>query len=343
MSFGESWAYSDSINWKKDYPASKGKNQSPINIDKKKALTCDLLCDMSLKYNDNSNCVLTVKNRTPIIYFNSGNNIKYVATKEVLSLKAMTIHTPSLHTINGIKYDMEVILYHKLSGGLNPKSKNFVPGGTAISILFQKGSDHGEANNFFNSFVYRIPNDKDSTNGNIDVDVGDNWSPKQILPETKSYFYYEGSLPFPPCEENWKWHVFEEIQSVSPHILEVLRLGFRSNIRPLKSLGERKVSYNSKIDFTEDLEFEKEVKTQNITLNSDKSSMVKEANNMPIFDKKIVKILITAILIILTVYASLKMTKYIISNDLVNKILVPSRYIAELQKKRSIASKMARK
>ena len=179
----------------KDYQ-KQGQNQSPINIDKKKALTCDILCDISLKYDDKSNCVLTVKNRTPIIYFNSGSNIKYNATKDVLSLKAMTIHTPSLHTINGVKYDMEVVLYHKLGGGLDPKSKNYVPGGTALSILFQKGSDYGDVNNFFNSFIYRIPNDKDSTGENIDVDVGDEWSPNLILPELKSFFYYEGSLSF---------------------------------------------------------------------------------------------------------------------------------------------------
>ena len=139
-----------------------------------------------------------------------------------------------------------------------------------------------------------------------------------------------------------KWHAFEATQSVSPHILEVLRLGFRGNVRPLKSLGSRKVSYNSKIDFTEDLEFNKEVESRKV-IPIAKSNMINDTKNTNLFNKKIVKIIITGILIILTVYASLKMTKYIINNDLINKMLVPTAYITELQKKRALAAKMVRK
>ena len=337
MSFGESWGYSDSINWKTDYPKAKGKNQSPINIDKSKTQTCDLLCQIALNYTY-SNCILSVKNRTPIIYFSSGNYIKHEATNDILSLKAMTIHSPSLHSINGVKYDMEVVLYHKLGGGLDKRSQNFVPGGTAVSILFEKGVEHGEQNNFFNSFVYKIPNDKDSLDKNIDVDVGEEWGPNMILPELKSYFYYEGSLPFPPCEENWKWIVFEEIQQISPHILDIINLGFQNNIRPLKPLGSRKISYNSKIDFPKSKEL-KELSSKtgvvgdaiNSNVDSEYSAMVKDIKGSKI-DKELIRIIFTIILILLVVYASLKTAKYIIINDLVNKVLVPTKYLASLKK-----------
>lgn len=335
MSFGETWAYSDSANWKKDYPDAAGNNQSPININKNEVQDCDILCDINMNYN-NSNCILTVKNRTPIIYFSSGSVIEHKATKDILSLKAMTIHTPSLHTINGIKYDMEVVLYHKVSGGLDSKSQNYVPGGTAISIMFEKGGDHGKQNNFFNSFVYRIPNDIDSTDNNIDVTVGDNWGPSMILPEIKSYYYYEGSLPFPPAEEGWKWIVFEEIQQISPHILDVLNLAFMNNIRGLKSLGNRKVSYNSKIDIGGINNIENRtmdiVESTSIETTVGESSMLDDIDNIG-FDKNIVKILITILLILLTIYASLKMAKYIIVNDIVGKVLTPTKYLKFLAKK----------
>jgi carbonic anhydrase len=321
MSFGETWAYSDSVNWKRDYPDALKQNQSPININKSDVQDCDILCNIAMKY-DKSNCILTVKNRTPIIYFSSGSIIEHKATNDILNLKAMTIHTPSLHSINGIKYDMEVILYHKVSGGLSRKSQNYTPGGTAISILFEKGSDHGSQNNFFNSFVYRIPNDIDSIDKNIEVNVGDNWSAEMLLPEIKSYYYYKGSLPFPPCEENWKWFIFEETQQISPHILDVLNLSFMNNIRSLKSLNSRKVSYNSNIDMDNIDNIEE--KTLDI-INNNKvvkhSAMMSEQKNNGIIDKSIVKILITVLLILLTIYASLKMSKYIIVNNLITNFI----------------------
>lgn len=331
MSFGETWAYSDNINWKKDYPAAIGSKQSPINIDKKNALMCDILCEIALSYSK-SNCILTVKNRTPIIYFSSGSYIKHVATEDILSLKAMTIHTPSLHTINGVKYDMEVVLYHKIGGGLNPKSQNYTPGGTAVSILFEKGVEHGRQNIFFNSFVYKIPNDIDSVKNNIDVDVGKEWGAEMILPELKSYYYYEGSLPFPPCEENWRWIVFEEIQPISEHILSVLSLGFNGNVRPLRNLGTRKISYNSNIDLPSDKKLnEKSEKTNvidNVDVNYESeeySTLVKDSKNNMV-NKTVVKIIFTILLIILVIYASLKMAKFIISKDILNQILAPGKY-----------------
>ena len=65
--------------------------------------------------------VMLVFKINPILTFDSGSYIKYVKDKKVLSLKAMTIHTPSLHTINGTQYDMEVVLYHKLGGNMEPR------------------------------------------------------------------------------------------------------------------------------------------------------------------------------------------------------------------------------
>ena len=46
----------------------------------------------------------------------------------------------------------------------------------------------------------------------MDITVDKDWGPEMVIPELKSYFYYPGSLPFPPCEEGWDWIVFEEIQ-----------------------------------------------------------------------------------------------------------------------------------
>lgn len=342
MSFGEPWAYSDSSNWKKTYPAAKGKEQSPINIDISNVSDCNSLCQISMKYGT-SKCYARVLNSTPIITFDTGSYIKYVKNKKVLSLKTMTVHTPSLHTINGTQYDLEVVFYHKLGGNMNIDADNYIPGGTAISVLFQKGADFGKHNNFFNSFIHQLPGDRD-TKKEMDIDVGEHWSPSMVIPELKSYFYYPGSLPFPPCEEGWDWIVFEEVQGISKSIIDTLKVGFNRNTRTQMPLNGRIPSYNANIDMPKDPEIElKSIEDGKLLSISNKSgdanngnlAIRNETQTMAVTqlekgrikdwykeNKLNFKSVIIAIILLMLLYASLKIVKYIVSNDLLNKIMV---------------------
>lgn len=335
MSFGETWSYTDSTNWKKTgYTQAGGQQQSPININTAKTSDCNLLCQIAMKYSK-SKCYARVMNRTPIITFDSGSFIKFTKTKEILALKQMTIHTPSLHTINGIQYDMEVVLYHKLTGTLNSKDPNYMSGGTAISILFQKGADYGKQNTFFNSFINQLPLESSKE---IDIPVGESWGPELIIPELKSYYYYPGSLPFPPCEENWKWIVFEDIQGISSNIIDTLAIPFSNNIRPTMPLNNRTPAYNSNIDMKTDNELEtkaaKELELLKQTLApapSTRPETVKESSLMAekakaadwYKERKLwIKGIIIAACIFLTIIGALRMVKYIITEDILNKIMV---------------------
>ena len=241
---GQQWAYSTSNTWKKQYKAAGGKEQSPINIDMSAVVDCDMLCKIALKMAP-SKCRVRIANRTPIIQFDPGCYIKFIRTQDILALKSGTIHVPSMHTVNGQKYDMELILLFKQGGSINPEAEGYVPGGAAVSILFQRGQDYGPANNFFNEFVHKLPNDQESAR-EMDIPVSADWSPDWVLPqESKSYFYYPGSLPYPPCEEGWRWIVFEDIQGISGNIIDSLSVAFSNNIRPLKALNSRAVAYNA--------------------------------------------------------------------------------------------------
>lgn len=345
MSFGESWSYTDSTNWKKaGFTQAGGQQQSPINIDTAKTSDCNLLCQIAMKYSK-SKCYARVMNRTPIITFDSGSFIKFTKTKEILALKQMTIHTPSLHTINGVQYDMEVVLYHKLTGTLNSKDPNFMPGGTAISILFQKGVDYGKQNTFFNSFINQLPVDTASSSSKeIDIPVGESWGPELIIPELKSYYFYPGSLPFPPCEENWKWIVFDEIQNISSNIIDTLGIAFNDNVRPTMRLNGRVPAYNSSVDMKTDNELDKKVSaelallaqpapTQSIAGDITPNNNAPGGASMLMADKvkkadwyksrKLwIKGIIISLCILLTLFGALRMVKYIISEDILNKIMV---------------------
>lgn len=357
MSFGKPWAYSDSANWaRRGYPEAKGNNQSPININPSNVTDCDMLCKIALKYSA-SQCIATVKNKTPIVYFDPGSYIKYTRNNDILSLKAMTIHVPSLHTVEGSHYDMEVILYHKLSGNINKDSNNWTPGGTAISILFQKGADYGAQNNFFNSFIYKLPIDKENITNQIDIPVGDSWGPEMIIPQIKSYYFYSGSLPFPPAEENWNWIVFEEIQQISPNIVDTLKIAFNNNIRPIQPLNTRVPAYNSNVDFDFSKMLDNQVKKDRNTRKASDAAKnlslkeygeTDEASKMKVVSmekarmqdwyksrKLYIKGIFISIVLLLTIYAALKMVKYIVYEDLLNLIMVKQAVGSKLSDKES--------
>lgn len=367
MSFSDTWSYSDSQNWKNKYPAAASTQQSPINIDTAKTTDCNLLCQIAMKYSI-SKCYARVVNKTPIITFDSGSFIKFTKTREILALKQMTIHTPSLHTFNGTVYDMEVVLYHKLTGTLNPSDPNYVPGGTAISILFQKGADYGKQNNFFNAFINQLPVERGEKEQ--DIPVGDSWGPEMIIPEMKSYYFYPGSLPFPPCEENWKWLVFEEVQGLSSNIIDTLAIAFNNNIRPTMRLAGRVPAYNSNVVMKTDNELEKRVEaerqklaaaTNNKGANSLSANSVADENGLRdetqkasilmaekaktqawYKDRKLyIKGIIIAICLLLVIFGALRMVKWIINEDILNLIMIRQALGDAKQEKMNSVSKSA--
>ena len=366
MSFSDTWSYSDSKNWKNKYPSAAGSQQSPINIDTAKTTDCNLLCQIAMKYST-SKCYARVVNKTPIITFDSGSFIKFTKTKEILALKQMTIHTPSLHTFNGTQYDMEVVLYHKLTGTLNPSDPNYVPGGTAISILFQKGADYGKQNNFFNAFINQLPVERGEKEQ--DIPVGDSWGPELIIPELKSYYFYPGSLPFPPCEENWKWIVFEEVQGVSSNIIDTLGIAFNNNIRPTMKLAGRVPAYNSSVNMATDNELEKRVESERkmlIAAANKKDTNSLSANSVSNTDgelrdetqkasillaekakssawykerKLYIKGIIIAVCLLLVIFGALRMVKWIINEDILNLIMIRQALGDAKQEKMNSTSK----
>jgi hypothetical protein len=242
---------------------------------------------------------------------------------------------------------MEVVLYHKLSGSLNRDSENWTPGGTAISIMFQKGIDYGPQNNFFNSFIHQIPIDKENVAKQFDIKVGDEWGPEMIIPQIKTYYYYQGSLPFPPAEEGWKWIVFEEIQQISGNIVEALKVAFNNNTRPIQPLNGRVAAYNANVDFDFDKALERKSseaeanKKANEKANaahgttSNDDDTVSSADRMKVVNmekartaewyksrKMYIKGLLICGVFLLIIYAALRFVKYIIKHDVLNKIMV---------------------
>ena len=255
------WSYSNNYKWGRDFPICNGESQSPINIDTSIVKDIGYLKELATLYKP-STCHVINKNNTPTFRYDPGSYIKFEGV--LYSLQKFTIHTPSMHTINGEHYDVEICLYHCA----NPTDCND-RGGIAFSILMKSGPANSKANLFLSQFINQIP--QGETDKEVEIPVSPNWNIKNIFPKNKRFFYYKGSLPHPPCKEVWEWVVFEESVIIGKTLFDTLNLNITytdrlGNIRtPVKSLGNRNIYYQSKNVFTINKEIELQKVTDQIT------------------------------------------------------------------------------
>ena len=237
------WSYMEEENWVGKYPVCASNNQSPVNISTETVLKCNLLCKLANLYKPSRCKIINDNNKLIVLNYDSGSRIKF---KNVLySLEKISIHSPSLHTIDGTKYDMEICLYHSL-GITKPNNSD---NGIILSCLFKKGDHSGNLEKFINEFINEIPISSNSQEKI--VNVSKDWSAEMILPKKKSFFLYEGSLPYPPCTEKYNWVVFEEVGTISETNLETFKYNISNNSRSIQSLGNRDIYYNSNVEIEE--------------------------------------------------------------------------------------------
>ena len=319
------WSYSYSNDWGKTNQQCRNKTgrTAPINIDTSKVSPCSELCRLAINYQPSDRCYISLVNDNPTITFDPVNIIRFKG--EFYFLRRMTIHQPSMHTVNGTRYDMELMLYHQRN------KTSFADGGVIFSILLKKGVDYGDANTFINEFVNQLPTKE--TRVEKEIEVGKDWTPLMVLPENKSFFYYDGALPYPPCDMKWTLIVFEEIVSISANIIETVKflLGGVKNIRPLQPLPPSAVVfYNNTADFDSYDIQETDVSEQpdlkhNLNLLNSQAQARKEAINKKLY---YIKGIIIFIVFILMIFLAIKAAKFIVSNDYLNQFMT-----AQLQKK----------
>ena len=222
------WTYVENKAWT---GKCNNNNQSPINIDTELIQHCKTLCNLKFMYKPSKCLVDFMTGQNLKILYDKGSGVIY--NNEYFKLKEMTFHTPSLHTIDGTKYDLEICLIHSLSD--SPYERN----GVIISMLYNEGDYFGNTENFVNQFINEIKIDNKEI-----VSVSENWGADMLLPEKKSFFVYNGSIHFPPCSQ-MKHIVMDTVGNIGPVNLEIFQKNLGKNIRAIQDLGNRSVFYNS--------------------------------------------------------------------------------------------------
>lgn len=215
---------------KKEWSACKnGGMQSPIDLSSHRVTLVPNLGKLNISYNP---CNATVKNRghdISIYWEGNAGSIHINGTQYLL--KQSHWHSPSEHSVNGRRYDMELHMVH-LSSDPNVTNKIAV-----VGVLYKIG----RPDSFLSKLTGHVKSMMDQTEerniGTID--------PREIKIRKKNYYRYMGSLTVPPCTEGVIWTINKKIRTVSRDQVKLFRVAVHDyaemNARPVQPLNLREI------------------------------------------------------------------------------------------------------
>ena len=208
---------------------AKGHKQSPINIDTSTTSACATLCDLLFYYRSSKIFLENIGNDITLTYDN-GSYIVY--NNEVYELDKISFFTDSAHKIDSESYPIEMNLYHR-----SPNTGKIV----IISVMCNVNASASKSHSTLEVFATAFP----KLGKEHSMSTSSDWNIFEVLPEIKSFYTYEGSLPRAPCDEGVQWIVFENSVNCSATFLGNLKPKLKNKARPLQRLNARKVYYNT--------------------------------------------------------------------------------------------------
>ncbi len=213
-------------NWKNlcdNFKDCGGKSQSPIDINTQSVVKAVDLKSPNFHYDKSK---VTIINNAHTVQFNvDGENTVNLNGKNYKLLQ-FHYHAFSEHTINGKHFPLEVHFVHKHS------DTDFA----VIGVMFIAGKE----NELFKKYLDKFPTKKGEYATNEVIDLA------KLLPENKSYYYYNGSLTTPPCTEVVNWYVLKNPIEASREQLDKFSNILNNNYRPVQPLNGRKVKLYEK-------------------------------------------------------------------------------------------------
>ncbi|XP_073270898.1 bifunctional monodehydroascorbate reductase and carbonic anhydrase nectarin-3-like [Primulina huaijiensis] len=204
---------------------STGKKQSPIAILKK---TVEIAPDLGRlhRYYKNSAATLVNTGHDMTVRWDRAGFIQIKET--MFELKQIHWHSPSEHTLDGRRFEMEAHLVHQSEDDRI----------AVIGILYEIGRP--------DSFLSLIEPDLHAMihTGEIERSLGV-VDPKVIEFGSSEYYRYVGSLTTPPCTEDVIWTIIAKVSTVTREQVNLMRKAVHdeveTNARPIQQLNKRTV------------------------------------------------------------------------------------------------------
>lgn len=194
---------------------STGKNQSPVDL--KGALTAKL-APLSFKYQSQAKEVLNNGHTVQVTY--QPGSILSVDSHDY-QLKQFHFHAPSENLLNGKQFPLEVHFVHADEAG------NLA----VIGVFFEQGAANAALAKLGKDLPAHAGDDHD-----LDVSV----SATDLMPQSREYYRFSGSLTTPPCSEGVNWLVLKHPITASKQQIEQLHAAMgHDNARPVQPLNAR--------------------------------------------------------------------------------------------------------
>ena len=196
---------------------SKGRNQSPIDLSR--VVDAEL---PELEFEYYSATVDEVNNGHTIQQnIKPGSFLRIPDRGTSFELKQFHFHSPSEHTVNSKHFAMEVHFVHADEDGSL----------AVVGVLFEEGDANPVLSKLW-SFMPENPGESNQQPVGIEE--------TNLLPPTRDYFTYGGSLTTPPCSEGVTWIVLKSPIEASAEQIDIFkkRMGSATN-RPVQPHNAR--------------------------------------------------------------------------------------------------------
>ena len=136
-------------------------------------------------------------------------------------LKQFHFHSPSENQIDGKSFPLEAHLVHA------DKNGNLA----VVSVMYDEGKDNAVVGAAWS----KMPKKEGGKNA-----LPSKAAATGLLPDSRDYYRYNGSLTTPPCSEGVRWIVMKKAMTVSKAQVETFKstLGFANN-RPVQPVNAR--------------------------------------------------------------------------------------------------------
>lgn len=205
-----------------DYAACGGRRQSPIDIERTEKAD---LPPLRFAYTIGPLKYLINNGKTIRVNYHDARGIGsflFVGDHRY-HLTQFHFHRPSEEYIRGKPFDMVIHLMHEADEGKV----------VGVAVLVKAGRA--------NRTVQQLWDHMPRTQGDEEAIAGVEIDPADLLPSSRAYYTYEGSLTAPPCTEGVTWFVLKTPVDLSQAQIEAFARLYPHDVRPPQPLNGRVV------------------------------------------------------------------------------------------------------
>ncbi|GJX90125.1 alpha carbonic anhydrase 7-like protein [Tanacetum coccineum] len=203
---------------------NQGDLQSPIDLTHKRVQTTSHLGRLDRDYKP-ANSTLVNRGHDMMLRWIGGAGHMHINGTEY-QLNQLHWHTPTEHTINGRRFNLELHLVHQSNDGKI----------AVVGIMYKIGRPDSLLS-LMEPYFKALASTKD-----VEKSVG-MIDPRDIKVGSRKYYRYVGSLTTPPCTQNVTWTIVNKVRTVSREQLYAIRDAVHdeaeANARPVQALNNR--------------------------------------------------------------------------------------------------------